>query len=519
MNTHRPMIVVFSSFALGILCSPHIANVWIGTIGTALVTLGILSFVSSKKFTILFVAVFFLALGIIYVKSFCVVPKDHINHVVRYYRGKTAMLEGVIISDVEERKFFRGKKTIFTIEVKRIMAPWGWQNRSGKILVNLFRSTDFEYGDYVRLEGKLHRPFKFSDGSRFSYQDYLARQGLQYIFSMNKQSGGEILSRGHGFWLKSVSLKLRQQLKEVIGRDLSTHEAAIMQAMLLGGTTQIDRSVNDLFLKTGTAHILAISGFNIGIVAFVIFLFLKILPIGRRPQIILTILLLIFYAFLTGGRPPVVRATIMTVIFLAGFLVERESDSFNTLFWAAFLILLSNPLSLFDVGFQLSFVSVWFIIYCYPRWMKSWAKLPWPGLRWVVQSLIVSVAAWMGVAALIAYYFEIVTPITILANLFVIPLSTAIIALGLGLMLIGGMIPAFSFMFVYCIKFILNMMVILIYWLAQVPLAYFYLKGVSHWYVIIYYVVILFIMHWKFKHKNPAYTDFDHNPLDLGLTK
>ena len=121
-------------------------------------------------------------------------------------------------------------------------------------------------------------------------------------------------------------------------------------------------------------HILAISGFNVGIVAYVIFLFLKIFPLGRRGHYILTILILIVYAVLTGGQPPVVRATIMAVVFLAGFILEREPESINTLSCAALFILLVNPVNLFDVGFQLSFVSVLAIIVFYPKCVSVFAK-------------------------------------------------------------------------------------------------------------------------------------------------
>ena len=135
-----------------------------------------------------------------------------------------------------------------------------------------------------------------------------------------------------------------------------------MEGFLLGDRYNIPRHINELFQMAGVVHILAISGFNVGIVAYATFLFLKMFPLGRRWHYILTILLLIAYAVLTGGQPPVVRATIMAAVFLAGFILEREPESINTLACAALLILFVNPVNLFDVGFQLSFVSVLAII-------------------------------------------------------------------------------------------------------------------------------------------------------------
>ena len=118
-----------------------------------------------------------------------------------------------------------------------------------------------------------------------------------------------------------------------------------------------------LFVQTGTAHILAISGLHIGVVAAIFLLLVKFIPIGGKCQSAGVIGLLMFYAFLTGGRPSVVRATIMMIVFLASFIVEKERDVLNTLSLSAMIILVYNPLNLFDIGFQLSFVCVLSIIF------------------------------------------------------------------------------------------------------------------------------------------------------------
>lgn len=213
-----------------------------------------------------------------------------------------------------------------------------------------------------------------------------------------------------------------------------------------------------------------------------------------RAQYILTIVLLVFYALLTGGQPSVVRATIMATIFLSSFLVERELDVLNSLAGAALIILLCNPLNLFDVGFQLSFVSVWAIILFYGLFLNLLFKRipilqrkPW---RYFAQSLAVSLSAWLGVAGLIAYYFNIITPITILANLFIIPISSLLIALGLGLLWMGFFLPSWGFVFALCIKVLINLMIACVFVFSQIPFAYFCLESVSLTQVIIYYMSI-----------------------------
>jgi len=500
VTTHRPFLFVAVFFALGIIAQQYVSfSFMAGIICAGLALLFSLIFSRSCFCSALFIFLFFSGAGFIFSQSYKVTPPNDISQVAHFYFGKTASLEGLIASDVEKRSAWGSTKTTFVLKLKRISVPWGWQERSGKILVNVLRDCDAAYGDYVLLEGKLHRPFEFSADSTFSYEKYLSRRGIRYLLSVKKIGRVEILARGEGFWLKTLSLQARDQWQAKFEKYFLPNEASLLITALLGEGAQIPKHIQALFVQTGTAHVLAISGFNIGIVTVVIFLFLRVLPIGRRGQIVLTILFLIFYAFLTGAKPPVVRATIMATIFLSSFLVQREIDAVNSLAVAAFLILLLNPFNIFDVGFQLSFVSVLAIIQGYPVLANDAIvekkRLTKP-VEWMLKSFFVSLTAWAGVLGLIAYYFHVVTPITLLANLIVVPLSSVLVVLGLGFMLVSITLPVLTFAFVACLKFVLNLMVWVVYLFAQVPGSYFYLKDVSLWHTIIYYIMLGFIVVW-----------------------
>ena len=136
--------------------------------------------------------------------------------------------------------------------------------------------------------------------------------------------------------------------------------------MILGDRSKIPSGLRSLFIQTGTMHILAISGLHIGIVAFILDLLLKALRIRRRLRFSAIILLLVFYCLLTGARPSVIRATIMAIVLLAGFLLRRENQISHSLALAGLIILIANPRQLFNLGFQLSFLSVISIVYFSP---------------------------------------------------------------------------------------------------------------------------------------------------------
>jgi competence protein ComEC len=489
---HRPFLGIVLAFGAGILLDAYM-DLALRVLAPLVLIFIILSWGAQHRRTLstMFVLLSIVALGAIYTQSRQVLPPDHIDLSARYYRRSLVLIEGTIVSDVEKRNFFKGKKTVFHLTVKRLKTPWGWKGRSGKILVNLFRDEPLAYGDYIRLEGKLHRPFNFSDDGTFSYREFLNRKGIRLILSIKKQGYVEIKESNQGNPLKAVSLRVKHRFNHILAVHLSKNEASILQGFLVGDRYNIPPYIVDLFKISGVVHILAISGFNLGIIAFQILLFLKMLPMPRRLQYFCAMVLIIFYAFLTGGQPAVVRAAIMASVILAGLMIERESDSINTLSLAALLIFLMNPLNVFDVGFQLSFISVFSIIFFYPKCMNVFQRLV-PNnkskiIHYILQSLAVSLSASWGVAGLIAYYFHIVTPIGILANLIIVPLSGAVVTLGMGLLLTGSVVPSIAFAFAHCLKVVLNIMVAAIFLFVQIPGAFFRFKVFPVWAGIVYY--------------------------------
>jgi ComEC/Rec2-related protein len=545
---HRPLLGIFLCFTLGIVLNGQLAIPWIFVLASATLLLSVLT--CRKRIATIFLLLFFIFLGAGYSRNYQTVPPNHVNRLSYVYRKIPLTVVGNVVSDVERRPFFRGKKTVFTLEIRQIKTKWGWKKICGTILVNLFQEKDICYGDQLILEGKLHRPFTgstslgrgmdqrdapgqgfshnqkrnpqppsgyglqnlFQDSS-FSYRNYLSRKGVTFILSVKKTGPVEVLKRKQGHVLKDLSLRFKHRLSDILKKSLPKEEAGLMQAFLLGDRYDIPKNVYDLFKISGVAHIIAISGFNIGIVATGILFFLKMFPVPRRVKYLCTIVLLIFYAFLTGGQPPVVRATIMAVVFLTSFLLEREQEPLNTLALSAFLILLMNPLNLFDVGFQLSFISVLTILLFYPIFLEFLSK-PFsemkpvsegqkrPGkpqgievirnwlMKYFLQSLALSLSAYLGVVGLIAYYFRLITPIVIIANLVIVPLASLLIFLGMGLLFTGLLCPFLAFAFANCSSALLNLMVASVVCFAQIPGAYIELRTFPAWGVVLYYTLV-----------------------------
>ncbi len=444
--------------------------------------------------------------------------KDHVDRRAAMLYGRSIVFEGIVVSDVQKRSLGRGAKTSFVLTALRVrpIESLDWRPLNGRILVNIFQDKEIHYGDRLRLEGKLHRPFEFHSEGNFSYKQYLKNQGIAWILSVKKSGKAIVIASEQGAYIQAFCLAARDYFGKTMERFFNPTQAGIMNALVLGERSTLSKPVQELFVRTGTAHILAISGFNVGIVAFVFFLLWKLLRIKRGGQYALTILCLIFYCILTGGKPPVVRSTIMSLIWLCAFLLEKRHDSLNTLGFAAWLILLFQPLAIFDVGFQLSFVSVLFIILYYRKFFLAilgWFRVPrvddedhllpmnwsdYPVRIFLAQSLALTLSAWLGVLALIAFYFEIITPITMVANLIIVPLVSILVALGVGLLLTSHLIPFLAHAFASCIELLLAAMIGITWILSKIPGAYFYLRHVGWNQVVIYYFILIpFLEGWR----------------------
>lgn len=374
-----------------------------------------------------------------------VLPANHISR-LGFYNNKENpyKVKGFICSQPQTRY----NKTIFSFRTKEIEFSCFKQNALGDMLVYADTIQTLNYGDELILRGSLSRPFK-----KYSGQDVYVIMRANCVTKL-KQSGG---------WLvKRFALRLKQEIENIIFSHTSRLSAGVIDAMLLGEKNYIPPLLYKSMMKTGTVHILVVSGFNVGIVGFIIFLILKFLRFSRRWRLGLAIPCLIIYCLMTGSSPPVVRATVMAMFFIFNFLIKREPDMYNSLSLAAIFILSIAPGELFNISFQLSFASVFSIVFLYPK-MRSFLHVQ--GIKqkllgWVVDGFLVSLSAWLGTAGIIGYYFQQFSPIAVIANVFIVPLATLISLSALGLILISQILPILTPFFASSCELLVSLLLI-----------------------------------------------------------
>ena len=415
------------------------------------------------------------------------------NHVFWFtpYKGRLVFLEGIIDSDPTNKN----KNSEFIFKAKKIKAGGSWYAIQGKVLVKTFVKERFRYGDILLLEGKLYRPFSMQLSERFDYQKYLENKNIYSLFSVGQQRYVKRLGRNKNNPLVYYLIELRHRLKGIFDSNLSNLSASVLSAVILGERHHLSTPIKEILQNTGTVHIIAISGLHVGIVGFMVFFMLRLLRIPRRARYLGTILCLVLYCILAGAKTPVVRATLMATVLLMGLILKREVNIYNSLSLAALIILIINPKQIFDVSFQLSFVSVISIISLsqkiaaiYPMIFKRLKFL-----NLLVTIFAVSCAVWLGLLPLLAYYFKIISPVAIIANMIVVPFMTIVITSGFALLLISICLPFLTSLFSAAAEGVVLILLTVISFFARLPFAYFKTTNFSTSKVITYYILLILV--------------------------
>lgn len=366
------------------------------------------------------------------------------EHVRNYAGEKKLTLEGMISESPQAAP----EKTELVVSVSRMIRNGEYVPVLGRVLLVCREPQLLHYGDVVRFHSRLRAPHNFNNPGGFDYERYLRFRGILVRGNIGDASGLILLRREKGNPLRTGLEHVRDRIRETIALAAPGTEGRIIQALILGDRKEIPKEVVENFNKTGTTHIIAISGLHIGIVAlfslFVIRLVIKsseyLLLKGNMVKIsaVFAILIVVLYTFIAGAGVSVVRAAIMIATLMCAILLNRERDIFNTLALAAFLILIAAPYSLFDVSFQLSFAAVASLLFLTPRLSALLPPVPPAGqsdsakgnlfellkkaLRGSAIFFFVSLSATLGTLPLILLYYNRLSLISLAANLLVVPI-------------------------------------------------------------------------------------------------
>ncbi len=418
------------SIIFKLLCASFVAGIFIDSVAsvplpallvTLIVSVSLIALFSSKKRPVVFG--FCLAILSLAVFLHQEAEKRVFQSELQLYNlGQIEIsLEGVSVSEPdlgEKRQQFR-------------FQPDGVD---GKILVTASLYPLYNYGDRLKIKGRVEKPSAF-DG--FDYGEYLAKDG---IYSVMYYPEIELVREGEGNFIFSEILLFKGKLRESIYKNLSPPHSLILGALVLGDKNRMSSELKEKLNAAGVRHITAVSGMHVVIITSILAAFFLGIGISAKKSSILSLIMVALFISLTGFQASAVRAGIMGGFLLAAQFLGREKNSLNFLIFAAVLMLYLNPLLLSkDVGFQLSFLAVLGISYFLPFFKDLFSRAfkTIPNVAGFKDILAMTFSAQVFTLPVLVYnfgQFSLISPIT---NVLIIPVLTLVMALGFASGILG----------------------------------------------------------------------------------
>lgn len=379
-------------------------------------------------------------------------------------------VRGELLETPQTRDFSGRESSTARIEVNAIQLDGAWQEAHGVVMTRtrgVLKEDDYFQSRRVEVHGVIQRPPAARAEGLFDYRDYLFNARIFYQLHAEAPTDWRTLQPQS----MPVIERLRRWAKTQLSRGIPEDEQVrTLWAMTLGWRTAMSGEMAEPFMRTGTMHIIAISGLHVACIAGILVIAMQMTGLARHRCSAVVIPLVWLYTVATGWQSSGVRAALMSTAVIAGWSLKRPAALVNSLAGSSLLILLFQPEQLFQAGFQLSFAVVLSIGLLVPSLEKKVAtelprdpflprdlQRPWKKLVeriyfYLRPSLIVSLACFIGSTPLVAYYFNLFTPISLLANLIAVPISSLALLfsmLSLAVPPLGELFNFFSWAFMW----------------------------------------------------------------------
>ncbi|WP_026893702.1 DNA internalization-related competence protein ComEC/Rec2 [Clostridiisalibacter paucivorans] len=396
------------------------------------------------------------------------------------YANEIVDIEGV----VKEKNYIDKEYSKYIIDTDTIKVNKKIYKIDEKILLKLYGKKKFYIGEVVSVKGMVNRPRQNSNPKLFNNQLYLLTKDI-HTYINARDYNVKIVSSGNNRLLAVID-KFKNHIINIFDEMLSPKYSNIMKSIILGDDRYLDESYIEKFRDFGIAHILAVSGLHIGIIAAMFMGIFRLLMININVSTVFTLGILWFYGFMIGFPPSVLRALIMFSVFMGSFTTYRRYDAINGLFFVGVLLLLINPFWLFHIGFQLSFIATLSILVFNNKLLKLLKRQ-----SYILSIISTIISVQLGIIPIVAYHFNTISYFALITNIVIIPL----ISFGVSIGFIMIFISILSFKLTLILGFILNgilyILDILMYILDKLYIGDMIVVSPNHLEIFIYYFSIL----------------------------
>jgi competence protein ComEC len=354
-----------------------------------------------------------------------------------------------------------------------------------KILINSDIYPQYQYGDRLKVNCILQEPKNFED-SNFDYQMYLAMGGIYRVCNKPQIA---VIGKNSANIFYALVLAAKNKFEEKISAIFPDPEGAYFKGLILGGGKRMTQDLNEAFSKTGTTHTIAVSGYNVTIVAAFLMWLGIFLGLWRQQVFSFALIGIVLFVLMTGAPSSAVRAGIMGSLVIWAMKEGRLANSQNAILCAAAAMLVINPLLLrYDAGFQLSFLATLGIVYVYPLFEKNFFA----GAQNILkETILMTLAAQVFVLPVILANFENLSVISPLANLLILPAIPLIMGMGFAAGMAGFVNVALGKLIGFAPYVLLKFELAIVQWLARIPWSSLEIKNFGWKYISIYYLILI----------------------------
>ncbi len=426
-----------AAFGLGLAIAPYLSpsSPWLlAPVGVALLW----ALLRRRRFAGLLLGAFFLLFGIS-LSHLHLRPPSIPGHISSFVGEQPVTIEGSVLTSVDRA----GGKALIDLEATRVGANGIAAPASGTLRIYVDDAgLPLAPGDRIRFRSRLRAPRPFGTPGEFSFARHLAGSKIFATAFVSSASDIAVFPAGPKDRIHFALQRLRLRVAQLIDKTATTEQAPLVKALVIGEKNSIPATQRSMLARGGVAHLFSISGFHFGMVCALLYALCRfgycrsdrLLQLGppRRYLPLMMMPLLLGYLIFTGGALPTRRAFFMILAGALLLLLSRRTSPIRALLAAAFLILVFDPLALYQPSFQLSCAGLLGILVWVPRWQSSVPPLPGP-IRHLTTLLLTTLAATLATAPLALVQFHALAPAGLITNLAAVPLIGLVaIPLGLG---------------------------------------------------------------------------------------
>jgi competence protein ComEC len=361
-----------------------------------------------------------------------------------------------------------------------------------KISISTGLFPEFKYGDLIEVEGKLEKPKNFSSdtGSDFDYVGYLAKDDIFYQIGFAEV---RVISHGQGSFIRDKLFTVKNNFIRKINLLIKEPESSLLSGLLLGAKNSLGYDWQENFRIAGVSHIVALSGYNITIVAESIMVALAFLP--RAFSLSFGVLGIFLFTIMTGGAATVVRASIMALLVLLAKSTGRTYDVSRALLLAGVFMLIQNPkILVFDVSFQLSFLSTLALIIVAPLVEK---KVTFITEKYKLRELVVAtISTQVFVLPFILYKMGMISVFSLITNVLILPFIPLVMLLGFLVGSIGFISTTLAIPIAFSCSLLLAYILKVIYLFSHLPFASVSIDNFPVTLMVLVYAIFMIII-WR----------------------